>query len=100
MIPVWIEEREALALHGRLLALHGGATGLRDYALLESALARRGPRCGSNLNFFSRYRRAFGLVGYPDIIDHNNRARSIERDLEGVPLGPGFPGLASGLVKE
>ena len=65
MIPVWIEEREALALHGRLLALHGGATGLRDYALLESALARRGPRCGSNLNFFSRYRRAFGLVRLP-----------------------------------
>jgi len=38
--PAWIEEREALAIHGRLLALHGGATGLRDSGLLESALAR------------------------------------------------------------
>ena len=37
---VWIDERDALALHGRLLALDGGAVGLRDEALLESALAR------------------------------------------------------------
>jgi death-on-curing protein len=38
--PVWIDERDVLALHGRLLALHGGATGLRDEGLLKSALAR------------------------------------------------------------
>ena len=38
--PVWIDERDALALHDRLLALHGGAAGLRDDALLKSALAR------------------------------------------------------------
>ena len=38
--PVWIEERDALALHDRLLALHGGAAGLRDGNLLKSALAR------------------------------------------------------------
>src|SRR5205085_6991358 len=38
--PVWIDERDALALHDRLLALHGGAVGLRDEGLLRSALAR------------------------------------------------------------
>lgn len=38
--PLWIEVRDALAIHDRLLALHGGATGLRDLGLLESALAR------------------------------------------------------------
>ena len=43
--PLWIEERDVLAIHGRLLALHGGGLGLpdqelRDRALLESALAR------------------------------------------------------------
>ena len=38
--PVWIEERDALALHDRLLALHGGPAGVRDAALLQSALAR------------------------------------------------------------
>jgi death on curing protein len=38
--PLWIEEHDVLAIHDRLLALHGGATGLRDWGLLESALAR------------------------------------------------------------
>jgi death-on-curing protein len=38
--PLWIEERDVLAIHDRLLALHGGAAGLRDQGLLQSALAR------------------------------------------------------------
>jgi death-on-curing protein len=38
--PLWLDERDALVLHERLLALHGGAAGLRDAGLLESALAR------------------------------------------------------------
>lgn len=38
--PLWLEERDALVLHDRLLALHGGAAGVRDDALLQSALAR------------------------------------------------------------
>jgi death-on-curing protein len=38
--PVWIETRDGLAIHDRLLAVHGGASGVRDQGLLESALAR------------------------------------------------------------
>jgi death-on-curing protein len=38
--PVWIDLRDALALHNRLLALDGGPAGVRDEGLLESALAR------------------------------------------------------------
>ena len=38
--PLWIEVRDVLAIHDRLLAIHGGAPGLRDQGLLESALAR------------------------------------------------------------
>jgi death-on-curing protein len=38
--PVWIDERDVLAVHDRLLALHGSAPGIRDHGLLESALAR------------------------------------------------------------
>lgn len=38
--PVWIDAQDVLLLHGRLIALHGGASGLRDEALLRSALAR------------------------------------------------------------
>jgi death on curing protein len=37
---IWIDQRDALALHGRLLSLDGGPAGLRDPGLLESALAR------------------------------------------------------------
>ena len=40
MEPVWIETRDVLALHDRLLALYGGPSGLRDGGLLQSAVAR------------------------------------------------------------
>ena len=36
----WVDKRLLLLLHNESLALHGGATGLRDESLLESALAR------------------------------------------------------------
>ena len=36
----WIDRRLALAIHDRQLAQHGGSAGVRDEALLESALAR------------------------------------------------------------
>jgi len=35
--PAWIDERDALAIHGRLLSLDGGLSGVRDLALLQSA---------------------------------------------------------------
>ena len=38
--PVGIDERDVLVLHDRLLALHGGAEGVRDQGLLQSALGR------------------------------------------------------------
>lgn len=38
--PVWISSAVVLALQERLLADHGGSAGIRDAALLESALAR------------------------------------------------------------
>jgi len=53
--PVWIDERDALALHDSLLALHGGAVGLRDNGLLKSALARP--------------RQHFAYAESPDIVD-------------------------------
>ena len=37
---VWIERELVLAIHERQLAEHGGASGVRDEGLLESALAR------------------------------------------------------------
>jgi len=37
--PFWLSKTAILAIHGRLLAEHGGPSGLRDESLLESALA-------------------------------------------------------------
>ena len=52
--PHWIEEELVLAIHDRQLAEHGGAEGLRDPSLLQSALGRP-------LNHFA--------YSGPDIID-------------------------------
>jgi death-on-curing protein len=38
--PIWIDRALVLAIHDRLLSEHGGADGLRDEALLDSALGR------------------------------------------------------------
>jgi death-on-curing protein len=38
--PVWVSKRVVLAMHEELLAEHGGASGLRDETLFDSALAR------------------------------------------------------------
>ena len=40
MTPVWVERRALILLHGESLAEHGGAAGIRDQGLLESALMR------------------------------------------------------------
>jgi death on curing protein len=52
---LWIDLHDALSLHDRLLALDGGAAGVRSQPLLESALAR------------PRQLHAYGVS--PDIID-------------------------------
>lgn len=38
--PIWVEKEAVLFAQAELLAEHGGAEGLRDAGLLESALAR------------------------------------------------------------
>lgn len=38
--PVWVRDDVVRAIHLRQLAEHGGAQGIRDVGLLESALAR------------------------------------------------------------
>jgi death-on-curing protein len=39
-VIVWLEKTLVLAIHDRLLAEHGGSSGVRDETLLLSALAR------------------------------------------------------------
>ena len=38
--PFWLNATDAIAIHDRQLAEHGGGTGLRDRTMLESAIAR------------------------------------------------------------
>lgn len=38
--PIWIDADLVLAIHDRLLVEHGGAEGVRDESLLQSALGR------------------------------------------------------------
>ena len=38
--PIWLDATDALAIHDRQLAEHGGGTGVRDMRMLESALGR------------------------------------------------------------
>jgi len=72
--PVWILDRVVVA-HDRLLAAHGGAEGLRDAGLLESALAR--PRqhfvysSSDIVELAAIY--ATGIVRHRPFIDGNKR---------------------------
>jgi death-on-curing protein len=38
--PIWIRQDVVLAMHEEVLMRHGGMEGVRDFGLLESALAR------------------------------------------------------------
>ena len=38
--PIWIEQEEARVIHQMQLAEHGGASGIRDQGLFESAMDR------------------------------------------------------------
>jgi death-on-curing protein len=74
--PVWIDERDALTLHDRLLALHGGAQGIRDLNLLQSALARPRHLLADGhepqiLTLAAAY--AFGIVRNHPFADGNKR---------------------------
>jgi death-on-curing protein len=74
--PLWIEERDAIAIHDRLLAIHGGATGLRDLGLLQSALARPRQHCAYSsavdvLEMAALY--TSGIVRNHPFVDGNER---------------------------
>ena len=47
-MTIWLSDQLILAIHDEQLAEHGGAIGLRDAGLLESALSRPLNRAGYN----------------------------------------------------
>jgi death-on-curing protein len=74
--PRWITKTLLLAIHGRLLAEHGGAIGLRDEGLLESALAspRNRFEYGETDVFELAAAYAFALTSNHPFVDGNKRA--------------------------
>jgi death on curing protein len=81
--PTWIDLSVVLAVHDEQLAEHGGATGLRDLRLLESALAR--PR---NVYAYESAARAalaasyaFGIANNHPFLDGNKRTSFVVAEL-------------------
>lgn len=81
--PVWLGKELVLRVHERQLEDHGGATGVRDEGLLESALARP-------LNQFAYGERdmatlaaayAFGIARNHPFVDGNKRTAFVACEL-------------------
>jgi len=113
--PVWVRDDVVRAIHLRQLAEHGGAEGIRDAGLLDSALAR--PK---NLWAYSDPKPdlaalgasyAFGVVKNHPFVDGNKRTGFVllrtfllinERDIEASQEEKyvTFLSLASGTLDE
>jgi len=72
----WISKRALLLLHDESLAQHGGASGIRDDGLLESALARPENLAAYGAPDLAELAAsyAFGLAKNHPFIDGNKRA--------------------------
>lgn len=78
--PVWINRRALELLHSESIAEHGGADGLRDEGLFESALARpQNLHAYEGVNDVARLAAcyAFGLAKNHAFVDGNKRVAFI-----------------------
>lgn len=73
--PVWVRRETVLALHEQLLAEFGGASGVRDASLLDSALARPRNRAayGKPSVFELAASYGYGLIKNHPFVDGNKR---------------------------
>lgn len=112
---VWISRPLLLAIHDRQLAEHGGGTGVRDDALLDSALARPhqlfayGDPPPDMAALAASL--AFGLARNHPFIDGNKRTAAVVcetfillndavLDADDLMLYPVYLGLADGTLSE
>ena len=74
--PVWVDASDALAIHAQLLMRHGGASGVRDEGLLESALARPRQQFAYASPDIIEMATAYtaGIVKNRPVVDGNKRA--------------------------
>lgn len=73
--PIWVRDDVVLALHERLLAEFGGAEGIRDSSMLDSAMGRPKQRFhyGSGDLFDLAAAYAFGIARNHPFVDGNKR---------------------------
>jgi death-on-curing protein len=112
--PLWLLERTVLQLHSMLLAEHGGAAGVRDAALLTSALDRPKNQFSykANISIFdlaAAY--SFGIARNHPFVDGNKRTAFLSGalflEINGYQLTAPeaevvvtFQALAAGNIKE
>lgn len=74
--PVWLELSIVIDVHSEQLALFGGPEGVRDVAMLESALARPMNKfaCGETDIAALAAAYAFGFARSHPVVDGNKRA--------------------------
>ena len=112
---IWIERPLAIAIHERQLAEHGGASGVRDDGLLDSALGRPqqlqayGDPPPDLADLAASL--AFGLARNHPFIDGNKRTAAVAcetfimlnggtLDADDLELYPQYIGLAEGSLSE
>jgi death on curing protein len=72
---LWIDVDDAIRFHDQQIAVHGGASGLRDAGLLESALARPQMKAQYGVDDVAELAAAygFGLARNHPFVDGNKR---------------------------
>lgn len=80
---VWIELQTVLAVHEEQLAEHGGAGGVRDLGLLESALARPRHMAASEAPDVAALAASygFGIARNHAFVDGNKRSAFVTTEL-------------------
>ena len=81
--PVWIDLEVVLAIHDEQLAEHGGQVGVRDRALLESAMSRPMNRFAHGERSLARLAAsyAFGVSLNHPFLDGNKRTSLVVAEL-------------------
>lgn len=111
--PVWVNVALATDIHSEQLALFGGPAGLRDRALLESALARAPNKFAYGETDLAALAAAyaFGVARNHPFVDGNKRAafgcmivflglNGIDLDVEPAMAAAAILALAAGEVDE
>lgn len=113
--PIWISRELVLAIHSRQLAEHGGADGVRDEGMLDSALGRPRNRFAYEdptpdiPALAASY--AFGIARNHAFVDGNKRTAAVvcetflalnglSLDATDVEMYPIFLSLAEGSLEE